>query len=97
MTAENETLRNKAAIGDYLMASYLYYYAPEEKPIMSDAEYDKLAKYILKNWDVIEHKHKHLIDKDDLKAGTAFNIKLYDYPSGLIRTALNVSRTKLER
>lgn len=58
----------------YIMASYAYYV--EDSPIFSDGFYDKLAKKILKNWDTIEHYHKHFLDKDALDAGSY----LGDYP-----------------
>ena len=52
----------------YLMASYAYY--EKDDPILSDDFYDKLAKNILKQWDNIEHYHKHLLSKDALEAGS---------------------------
>lgn len=56
------------AIPWYLMASYAYYEL--DRPILSDAAFDKLGKAMLKMWDSLEHKHKHLITEDDLKAGS---------------------------
>lgn len=58
----------------YLMASYAYY--EEDNPIMSDSVYDRLAKKILNNWDIIEHRHKEYITKDLLSAGSYIG----DYP-----------------
>jgi len=52
----------------YLMASYAYY--EKDDPILSDDFYDKLAKNIIKQWDNIEHYHKHLLSKDMLEAGS---------------------------
>ena len=52
----------------YLMASYAYY--EKDDPILSDDFYDKLAKNIIKQWDNIEHYHKHLLSKDLLEAGS---------------------------
>lgn len=52
----------------YLMAAYAYYEL--DNPIMTDAEFDNLAKLMDSNWDSIEHYHKHLIDRDNLSAGT---------------------------
>lgn len=59
----------------YLMAAYAYYV--EDRPILSDSIFDRLAKKMLSNWDQIEHFHKDLITKDDLKAGTY----LGEYPT----------------
>ena len=59
----------------YLMASYAYYV--EDDPIFSDAFYDELAKTILAEWDNITHRHREVIDKDALEAGSF----LGEYPS----------------
>ena len=59
----------------YLMASYAYYV--EDDPILSDAQFDRLAKRMLESWDSIEHIHKEYIKEDYLKAGTY----LGEYPS----------------
>ena len=58
----------------YLMAAYAYY--KEDNPIFNDSFFDNMAKTMLEKWDEIEHFHKHLINKDDLAAGTY----LGDYP-----------------
>jgi len=52
----------------YLMASYAYY--KEDDAIFSDGFFDEMGKTMLAVWDDIEHFHKHLINEDDLRAGT---------------------------
>lgn len=52
----------------YLMAAYIYYY--KDAQIMTDSDFDKMAKELLENYDTIAHRHKHLITKEDLAAGT---------------------------
>jgi len=59
----------------YLMAAYAYYV--EDNPIVGDSFFDGLAKDLLKKYDEIEHRHKYLITKDMLEAGTY----LGEYPS----------------
>lgn len=49
----------------FLMAAYGYYEVDDN--ILSDAAYDALAKFIVKEWNHIEHRHKHLIDVESLK------------------------------
>lgn len=66
----------------YLMMSYAYY--EQDDPIVSDSFYDKLARKLLKEYDNIEHRHKCLIDKDALEAGSF----LGEYP-GIVEGALN--------
>jgi NAD-dependent DNA ligase len=58
----------KHPIARYLMSAYAYYV--EDKPLISDMEFDKLAKYIRHNYDELEHIHKHLVTIGDLDAGT---------------------------
>jgi hypothetical protein len=48
--------------------------------VIDDAEFDKICKDLLEEWDDVEHMHKHLISKEDLKAGTGYTLKAKDYP-----------------
>jgi len=57
----------------YLMSSYLYY--EQDKNVLEDTQFDYLCKKLYDNWDSVEHMHKHLIDKDNLKAGSGYGIK----------------------
>jgi len=58
----------KNPVAKYLMCAYAYYV--EDDPLISDQEFDDLAKFILENYDAIEHPHKGRLTKYDLKAGT---------------------------
>ena len=55
----------KHPIARYLMSAYAYYV--QDDPLITDMEFDKLAKH---NYDEIEHMHKHLVTIDNLDAGT---------------------------
>lgn len=77
------------AVPYYLMASYAYYV--EDDPIFSDAFYDKLAEIIFKKWNNITHRHRDVIDKDALKAGSF----LGKYPS-IIEGALKSFRDNVK-
>lgn len=73
----------KNPIAKYLMCSYAYYV--EDDPIVPDYEFDELAKFILENYDAIDHPHKKHVSKEDLAAGTF----LGEYPTmieGAVRT-----------
>jgi len=59
----------------YLMAAYAYY--EEDDPILSDRTFDLIAKKILEHWDEIQHRHKNVLTKDMLTAGTFIG----EYPS----------------
>ena len=52
----------------YLMASYAYYW--EDDPILSDSAFDQLGKDLLARWDKVQHRHKHLLSEDELRAGS---------------------------
>jgi NAD-dependent DNA ligase len=56
----------------FLMSSYLYY--EHDKNVLDDTQFDYLCKKLYDNWDSVEHMHKHLIDKDNLKAGSGYGI-----------------------
>lgn len=62
----------------YLMASYTYYI--RDASIMSDGDYDSLCARLDRQWDRVEHRHKHLIDRDWLSAGTCF-LRREQYPT----------------
>lgn len=62
----------------YLMASYSYYI--RDASIMSDGDYDSLCARLDRQWDRVEHRHKHLIDRDWLSAGTCF-LRREQYPT----------------
>lgn len=64
-----------------LMASYAYYLRYES--LLSDECFDKMCHYLLENYDSVQHRHKHLITKDMLKAGSCYNLTNDDYPNGL--------------
>jgi len=68
-----ETLNINRLVPFYLMSSYLYY--KEDKQVLTDEDFDRLAKRLLDNWDSVEHMHKHLISKEDLQAGTGYAIQ----------------------
>jgi NAD-dependent DNA ligase len=50
------------------MAAYAYY--KEDDPIISDYTFDKLALFILENYENINHPHKKYLDHSTLEAGT---------------------------
>jgi len=64
----------------FLAASWLYYIMNEETP-WRDSLYDMWARDLLDHWEEWDHKLKHLITKDDLRAGTLY--ALTDYPQGV--------------
>ena len=73
----------------YLMYSYLYY--EENESIVPDAEYDRICKTLYEKWNDIEHRHKNLVDKDALIAGTGYQLK---YPE-MVKGAAKLLRKKV--
>lgn len=73
----------------YLMHSYLYY--EKDDPIISDHEFDLICKTLYEKWDKVEHFHKHLINKDDLIAGTGYALK---YPERVKNAAKHLLKER---
>jgi hypothetical protein len=74
----------------FLMASYLYYH--KNLSLFSDEYYDELSKELLSSWDQVEHRHKHLILKGHLIAGSLYTLKEEDYPEMCKAGALFIAR-----
>lgn len=74
----------------YLMYSYLYY--EENESIVPDAEYDRICKTLYEKWNDIEHRHKNLIDKDTLLAGTGFQLKYPEMVKGAAKRLMKESK-----
>lgn len=77
----------------YLMAAYVYYHLDDQ--IITDAQFDSMAKTMLKNWDTIKHRHKYLITKEDLAAGTLL-LAVEDFPTITRDTAVHLLTLKQE-
>lgn len=56
----------------YLMASYAYY--DLDTPFLTDKCYDWLCRELDTQWGDIEHRHKDLIGRENLAAGTAYSL-----------------------
>jgi len=56
----------------FLMASFAYYEL--DNPFLTDACYDWLCGELDRQWDRVEHFHKHVVERDSLRAGTGFNL-----------------------
>lgn len=75
----------------YLTSSYLYYKL--DFSILSDECYDEMCKEMLSKWESIEHMHKHLIDPEQLKAGTGYAIDFETLPERVKSAAQYQKRT----
>lgn len=69
----------------FLVNSYAYYKLDES--LVSDSEYDAMAKKLLEGWSKFEHKHKYLVDEDDLTSASLFSLHEGKYPSIVISCA----------
>ncbi len=54
----------------YLMAAYGYYHRGFS--LLSDPAFDQICLTLQRRWDEIEHRHKHIIDRRDIAAGSCF-------------------------
>ena len=60
----------------YLSLSYLYY--EKDEIIVGDDTYGIICDRLFAEWDEIEHFHKHLVEREALKAGTGYHLKYPD-------------------
>lgn len=68
----------------FLIASYLYYV--RDVSIISDGLFDEICETLTLHWDDVEHPHKHIIDREALKAGSGYYITHDKYP-GMTRAS----------
>jgi len=66
-----------AAVSIYLMSCYLYYELNES--VLTDHEFDAICRRLYNEFENINHQHKHLLDKDSLRASTGYTLN--DYPT----------------
>ena len=57
----------------YLMFSYLYY--EKNISLIEDTEFEQMCKSLFEKLDGLTHLHKHLVKKENLTAGTGYDIK----------------------
>lgn len=63
----------------WLMAAFMY--EVENDPFLSDGCFDWLSAELLAKWDQVEHRHKHMIDREALRAGTGLAADLQNLPT----------------
>lgn len=78
-------INKNSCISFWLVASFCYYIKNES--ILKDETFDKMSKWMLDNWESLEHTNKELITKDALAMGTGAFIKEADYPTRIKVTA----------
>lgn len=89
--ARSDFKQNKASVFAWIViASFLYYH--RYCSIFEDEDFDKMCSFALKNFDVMEHRLKHLVSKDDLRAGSLFALSVDKYPHGVVALAEHYSR-----
>lgn len=66
-------MSTKYLVRDYLIHSYLYY--EQDVSLITDHEFNAICQALLDNYDNINHRHKHLISLDNLKANTGYDIQ----------------------
>ena len=72
----------------YLVHSYLYYQC--DTSMLDDVVYDYLCKRLFNEINEATHMHKDFLDVDALKAGSAYHIHQFDYPTVIKSVAYNM-------
>ncbi len=75
-----------------LMCSYLYYVKGDS--IIDDKEFDSLIEMMKNKWDILNHRHLHLISEETVKTNSLFNLKEDDYPQIIRHSALRLLKAK---
>lgn len=77
-----------------LSASYLYYFKPDTTPLLSDTTFDRMCQALLERYDSIPPHSKlaHLVSKEQLQAGSFYDILDNQYPLWLTRMAEDMSK-----
>jgi hypothetical protein len=63
----------------YLSCSLAYY--KYDLSLIKDEAYDEICKTLKDSWGTIEHRHKYLVDKSQLKAGTGYALDYDAFPT----------------
>ena len=82
----------KAVVGWILIASWCYYVDSNPCSLLSDQQFDKACAWLLRHYDTVEHKYKHLLPREALAAGTAYQLAMHQYPRGIIACAQQARR-----
>jgi hypothetical protein len=77
----------KAVVGWILMASWCYYIEPVPCSLLSDTQFDRACKWLARHYDSVHHKYKYLLPLDALSAGSAFYLRMDQYPGGIVMQA----------
>lgn len=81
-------ITNQNLIQWILMCSYLYYC--RNVTIIEDKEFDQLIQIAKDNWQILEHRHKSLIQESTLENGSLYYLKENDYPQIIRHSALRL-------
>lgn len=81
-----------AVVSWYLITSYAYYV--HDMALISDGLYDELCQRLDTHWDAVQvHPHAHLLDREAIKAGTAYQLRAENYPTMVKAATRNLVRT----
>lgn len=82
-----------ACVSWYLTSSFAYYHC--DAPFISDALYDEICRDIDARWDEIVHPQQHLMQRDQLRAGTGYYLTVEALPLS-VRAAARVMMRDLD-
>lgn len=91
--ARGDNKYSPAYVSYYLMASYLYYV--HDVPLLTDAKYDEICQHLSVHYDHIEHRHKKLINRDLLDAGSGYALDFEKFPLITISAAIRLANGML--
>ena len=73
----------------FLIAAWAYYVG--DVPLLSDAMFDEICRALDAEWNDVEHRHKHLVDRSWLAAGTCLLARNL-YPASVRGASAHLAR-----
>lgn len=73
-----------------IICSYAYYHL--DTTLVEDTTFDSMVRIYGANRDYYKnHRYSYLITDDRINAGSFYDLAIQDYPTGLVRAAINLS------
>ena len=85
-----EDLDRNLLVPHYLIHCFIYYELGDS--LITDNDFDELAKRLDNEWDSVKHFHKHLIDRDALQSGGSYLRSRYN--NRIVYAALHMLRER---
>ena len=70
----------------FMIASYAYYRTAGDDQVMTDPTFDYLVQRLKENYDKADHPHKKFVTRENLEAGSGFDVEFPNIVIGAYRS-----------